>query len=161
MQVQTTRFGPLETLDLPDDAALLFPDGLPGFEQHSAFALVEDRTYLPFCWLQSLADPNVRFLMVDPAVVDPDYHPTVTGSDADALALEAGDAFRVYAILVARDDLRTATANLKAPVLVNWPRKLGRQVILMDDRYGLRHPLVPADSAAPSRGELRADACSS
>ena len=42
MFVRTARLGPVETLELPEEARLTFPAGLPGFEDYTAFALIED-----------------------------------------------------------------------------------------------------------------------
>ncbi|NBQ61596.1 MAG: hypothetical protein EBU40_04855, partial [Proteobacteria bacterium] len=41
---------------------------------------------------------------------------------------------------------RLSTVNLLAPVIVNRKRGVGKQVILSDARYSLRHPLLSTGS---------------
>jgi flagellar assembly factor FliW len=63
--IRTTRYGEMETITISETAVLHFPDGVPGFEQHQRFALIEDAKLAPFHWLQSLHDPLVGFLVIE------------------------------------------------------------------------------------------------
>ncbi len=138
MELKTTRFGRLETLEIPEESVLEFPHGLPGFESHKSFALIEDANYMPFRWLQSLGDPDVAFMVIDPALVVGTYDVDVVELDVECLELVEGNDPDVMCILVMPDDFRSATVNLKAPIVVNRPRQRGKQVILTDERYPLR-----------------------
>lgn len=142
MRVDTTRFGQLETLELPDHAILTLPRGLYGFEAHRDFAIIEEARYLPFRWLQALDDPCLRFVLLPPALVDPRYAPELSPSDRALLELAPDERYDLYAIVVVPPDLRAMTANLKAPLVVNPRRRLALQVILSDERYSLRHPVA-------------------
>jgi len=144
MYVRTARLGPVETLELPEEARLKFPLGLPGFEEYTAFALVEDPYYAPFCWLQALDDPHVCFLLIPPESVVPDYELELGDEARESLRLEDGAEPRVYCIVVVPQNVQEMTANLKAPVVVNPARRRGRQVIRTDERYPLRHPVLQA-----------------
>lgn len=146
--VRTTRFGPVETVSVPEAAILDFPEGLPGFEGHRAFALIEEAEHQPFAWLQSLDDAAVRFILVDPQLILADYAADLPEADVEALRLARPEEARLYAILTIREDPATLTANLKAPVVINMPARRGRQVILADERYSLRQPVVPATDRA-------------
>ncbi|MBX5492392.1 MAG: flagellar assembly protein FliW [Chloroflexi bacterium] len=152
MDVQTTRFGVPETVPVEDEALLVFPHGLPGFESHVHFALLEEPAYLPFCWLQSLHDPDVAFIMLDPFLLRPDYDFELSPADVALLQLDEHTVPRVFCILVVPGDVRQMTANLKAPVVLNPRRRLGKQVILTDDRYPLRHPVLAAQDALQPLG---------
>jgi flagellar assembly factor FliW len=152
MELQTTRFGRLETLEVPEAGVLEFPHGLPGFESHKSFALIEDERYLPLRWLQSLGDPHVAFLVMDPTLVVGTYDVEIGALDVDCLELTEGNDPELLCILVIPEDFRSATINLKAPIVVNRPRQRGKQVILTDERYPLRfrafNPGTPRESAA-------------
>jgi flagellar assembly factor FliW len=139
MELQTTRFGRLETLDIPEHLVFEFPHGLPGFESHKSFALIHEAEYLPFRWLQSLGDPNVAFLVIDPELVIGTYNVDVTELDIECLELVEGNDPEVLCILVMPEDVRSATINLKAPIVVNRSAQRGKQVILTDERYPLRY----------------------
>jgi len=151
MELQTTRFGQLETLEIPAEMVLEFPHGLPGFESHKSFALIEDDHYLPFRWLQSLGDPTVAFTVISPELVVGQYEVDVADLDVECLELVEGNDPDVLCILVMPEDIRTATINLKAPIVVNRPRQRGKQVILTDERYPLRYRAFnPGSSSRPA-----------
>lgn len=147
MNVQTTRFGITDQVSVSDAALLSFPHGLPGFEELRRFALVEEPGYLPFCWLQSLDDPAIGFTLLDPFLLRPDYDFELGDADVALLGLEDGTLPRVFSVLVVPSDLRGMTANLKAPVIVNPRSRLAKQVILTDERYPLRQPVLPVVAA--------------
>ncbi len=48
-------------------------------------------------------------------------------------------------VAVAGGDPLKMTANLKAPLLVNPDRRIGRQVILGSQTYSIREPLPPVE----------------
>jgi flagellar assembly factor FliW len=144
MKVSSTRFEDLESLEIADDAIVVFPEGIPGFEQHSLFGLIEDQRFPGLSWLQSVHDPEIVFLLVDPAGIARDYAPPLDDQDLECLNLTPSDPvvdLRCIAI-VWRDEHRI-TANLRAPVVLNRKERLGKQVILTDDQYDLRHPFYP------------------
>jgi flagellar assembly factor FliW len=142
MFVRTARLGQVETLEVPEDARLSFPAGLPGFEDYTAFALVEDEYYAPFCWLQALDDPYVSFLVVPPTSVVPEYDLGLADEDQEGLRLEGGVEPRLYCIVTVPQDVEALTANLKAPVVINPARRRGKQIIRTDERYSLREPVM-------------------
>jgi len=149
MQVQSTRFTTPETLDVPEEALLVFPEGIPGFENHHAFALIEDERVPQVSWLQSLHNAQVVFVLVDPGGWMPGYQPSLEDQDLDCIQLRQTDSdvdLRCVAIVWPND--RSMTANLKAPIVLNRQRQLGKQVILTDDEYELRHPICPAAAAS-------------
>ena len=61
MIVQSTRFG---ELDVPDGQILDFSQGIMGFPEEKRFALMEYKPDSPFYFLQSLADPDLTFLLI-------------------------------------------------------------------------------------------------
>jgi len=149
MELQTTRFGRLETLEIPEESVLEFPHGLPGFESQKSFALIEEERYLPFRWLQSLGDPSVSFTVISPELVIGQYEVDVADFDVECLELVEGNDPEVMCILVMPEDLRSATVNLKAPIVVNRPRQRGKQVILTDERYPLRYRAFNLEAVPP------------
>jgi len=151
MELQTTRFGQIETIEIPEEMVLEFPHGLPGFESQKSFALIEEARYLPFRWLQSIVDPYITFMVIQPELVVEQYDVDVVGFDVECLELVEGIDPDVFCILVMPEDVRSATVNLKAPIVVNRPRQRGKQVILTDERYPLRYRAFhPGTSASPA-----------
>lgn len=144
MEVQTTRFGQIETIEVPDELVIEFPHGLPGFEHQKSFALIEDARYLPLLWLQAIGDPSVQFVAIDPTLIRPDYQVDVTDLDVECLELNENREADLLCILVTQGDPRATTVNLKAPLVINRQARRGKQVILTDERYPLRYRAFPA-----------------
>src|SRR5207302_4138093 len=142
MELQTNRFRHPEPLEIPEESVLEFPHGLPGFESQKSFALIEDPTYLPFRWFQSVGDPDIAFLVIDSALVVDQYKLDIAGLDVECLELIEGNDPEIFCILVVSEDVRYAAINLKAPIIVNRSRRRGKQVILTDERFPLRHSLL-------------------
>jgi flagellar assembly factor FliW len=140
MLVSTTRFG---ELTVPDEEIIAFPAGLPGFESAHHFLTIEDEAAAPFVWLQSLDDPELAFLTVDPACFVVDYQPEMSD---EAKQLFAGTAapMQVLAIVTVPEDYRLMTVNLRAPLLINQQTRVARQEVGTKGKYPLRQRLIPA-----------------
>jgi flagellar assembly factor FliW len=124
MEVQTTRFGPIQ-ID-PDDL-IRFAEGLPGFQECRDWVLLADGKNAALAWLQSVDRPEVAFAVVSPRRHVPGYRLHVARREVESLQFEDLQSARVLAIVGKSD--RSVTLNLKAPVVINLDRRLGRQVI--------------------------------
>ncbi|MCC6177617.1 MAG: flagellar assembly protein FliW [Chloroflexi bacterium] len=152
--IRTTRFGELETVQVSADDLLTFPEGMPGFERHHRFALLTDERLHPFRWLQSLQDPLVGFLVIEPGLLAADYEFDVPDPDVELLRLEDPNEARVFSVLVVPEEITAMTANLQAPIVINPACGLAKQVILTDERFPLRFPVF-GDAEARSPGRRR------
>ena len=105
-----------------------------GLERLRQFVLVEDERVVPCRWLQSLEEPALAFLVVDPKLVEPSF-------DVD---LPAGER---WVIITLRQPPEGSTANLLAPVVIDAERRIGQQIVLHESGLSLRHPIQvpPAD----------------
>lgn len=151
IQIETTRFGQRETLAIDEGCLFSFPDGLPGFDQVQVYALLEDDRCLPLRWLQAIDQPEVCFILVDPWLVLESFEVELGRRDLASLRIAEPDQAEVHAILAIRDQGASVTANLKAPIVLNRSCRLGRQIILADDRFELRQP-VAALAGRPTAG---------
>lgn len=141
--IATARFGPLA---YPENGAIQFPAGLPGFDQERAFILVEQPELAPLVFLQSLESPDLCLPTVPVAAVAPEYEWGILREDLEALGLDpsrqpvAGREVLCLAILTAAPDCQP-TANLLAPVVINLSARRGVQAVRADARYSHRHRL--------------------
>jgi flagellar assembly factor FliW len=121
---------------------LLLAEPLPGFPQHRDYVLVPaDGGGLLF-WLQSVAPDGPRFLAVSAASFFPDYAPALPGVPCAELGLaEAADATLYCLVTVPAGDVTAATANLRAPLVVNPETRRARQLVLIDGEHPIRRPL--------------------
>ena len=130
------------TLAAPPVQVLALAEPLPGFPGHRDFVLVPaDAAGLLF-WLQSVAPDGPRFLAVPAAPFFPDYAPALPRAACAELGItEAADA-DVYCLVTVPDgDVAAATANLRAPVVVNPAMHRARQIVLTDGAHPIRRPL--------------------
>ncbi|WP_051276658.1 flagellar assembly protein FliW [Desulfovirgula thermocuniculi] len=136
---------------------LNFPAGIPGLppelKEFELLALAPDS---PFFFLQSLQDENTGFILINPFFFFPTYEFELPGEETAALGISSPEQVAVFCIVNASRGLKNATVNLLAPVVVNVAAGTARQVVLVDRRYGLRHPLPQtppkmAKSPSPER----------
>ena len=126
-----------------DEDRFAFPAGLYGFPRMREFALLPaGRPGL--CWLQSTVEPGLVFLLADPFAFFPDYAPEVP--DADLALLGEGLAPRpehvaVLAVVTIGQD-GAATANLRAPLVLDTHARRGRQFVLPAERRGVSEPFT-------------------
>jgi flagellar assembly factor FliW len=122
--------------------------GLLGFEQFKDYALIAKPDEEPFRWLQVKGDTSLAFVVVDPFMAHPDYHPDIPQQDVEFLELtEPEDA--VLFNIVTLHGASNATVNLKGPIVVNRHTGIAKQVIIANaSEYSVQHPLPLAEVAA-------------
>jgi flagellar assembly factor FliW len=122
--------------------ALTLAEPLPGFPKHRDYVLVQaDADGLLF-WLQSVVAEGPRFLAVPPAPFFPDYTPVLPAAVCAELDLPSRTDADLYCLVtVLGGDVSTATANLRAPIVVNPLTARARQVVLADGGHPIRRSL--------------------
>lgn len=124
------------------EIALEVPGGIPGFEQHRAWRLVEDLDHAPFARLASVSPPGVEFLLVDPRVAKPDYPIDVPEGARLKLGAPPDEPLRLFAV-VRSPKAGPPTINLRAPLVVAPASGRATQMILDGGGWPLRFPLDP------------------
>jgi len=145
MKIQTTRFGEVE---IADEKILHFPEGIIGFHSLKRFVLLGKQSRLVM-WLQAVDNPRIAFIVINPFLFEPDYNPRLTQEDLDFLKVHDSSDLHIFAIVVVPEDPQKMTANLLGPIVINIKEKIGKQVILLDGGYSVKHPIVKqAEKAA-------------
>ncbi len=137
-RVHTEQFGDLE---YSEDAALLFPRGLPGFEKARRSVLLDDPEFAPLVHLQSLETGNLCFLALPVRSIDPDYETVLANEDREALGPrhESEPTLELALLSAAHDG--SLSANLLAPVVIDLSTRRAVQAVRFDTRYSHRHLL--------------------
>ena len=138
---ETLQFGKLE---IRDEDVIVMPEGLLGFSHCKRFVILEDPAQAPFCWLQSLDNTDLSFVLIDPLLIKADYQIQVPQEEVRELELEDPKEARVLVIVVVPKDVQQVTANLKGPIVINPQNRRAKQVILMDAQYPTRYPFLVA-----------------
>ncbi len=138
MKVKTTRFGELEVQ--PTDV-ITFSEGLLGFENIKKYFVVDPGDSTLILWLQSTEDEKVAFPIIEPKIFKPDYIAKLLPADLNGLELESLQAAKLYCVLTIPANVTEMSANLKAPVVVNSAKKVGKQIVLQDSKLSVKHEM--------------------
>ncbi|NMC31978.1 MAG: flagellar assembly protein FliW [Veillonellaceae bacterium] len=141
MIVQSTRFG---ELDVPDGQILDFPQGVLGFPAEKRFALMEYKTDSPFYLLQSLADADLTFLMINPFAFFNDYEFAMDDALMAEIGVTADNPPSVFNIATVKDKIENMTVNLAGPVLVNLRDRKAAQWVIEKTVFPTKYALFPA-----------------
>lgn len=145
MKYTSSRFG---TFDVADESVLTLPSGMLGFPESRRYVILDHDTAAPFKWLQSLDEPALAFVIIDPDLFLPyDYRIEVSG---DAMAEVQGngedDLATAVILTIPSDDPGRITANLRGPLLMNSRTRLCKQLVLSEE-FPTRYPLFPTPTA--------------
>jgi flagellar assembly factor FliW len=137
MKIRTKYHGEFE---IYEKDIFNFEHGIPGFLDEKQFVLLplEDT---PFVILQSVKTPTLGFAMIDPFIYFKDYNFDLDEQSVTQLMLSSEKEVAVYVILTVADPFEQTTANLQAPIVLNYEKKLGKQVILTNTPYKTKHRL--------------------
>ncbi len=141
--LETRRWGLLE---IDPDAVIHFPRGIPGFEDCQHFSVFNSEEIQPFQWLICVDNPELGFVIINPNLFRPDYAPELLDGDTLDLQIDPGDQMAVYAIVTIEDDPRQSTANLQGPLVMNLSKRLGKQVVVVDEVYSVKEKILSAKS---------------
>jgi flagellar assembly factor FliW len=130
MKIKNSQFGEIE---FDDEIIINFPDGLIGFEDLKRFIIIEDEECKPFRWLISVDEPEIGFAIIEPTLVVEDYYRR-SGFDPEVYVL--------FVIVTLNRDVSKISVNLKAPVVIDKVKKLGKQVILENEEFEVSHQLL-------------------
>lgn len=129
MLISTSRFGSVPVK--PDDI-VIFPSGLIGYESCRRWVLLADVENDSVGWLQCVHLSDVAMAVISPRRFLPEYQVRVSRSQLVPLELNGIDHAFVLNVLALNSG--RLTVNLRAPLIINLHRRLGRQVITSDEQ---------------------------
>jgi flagellar assembly factor FliW len=145
-----TKTKPFGEIEVDERQRLEFPQGLLGFENLNSFVLL-DAAQPPFYWLQSVDEPDIAFVLINPVFFKPDYQPDVPPEDLEEIGIRNPEDQLVFAIVTIPEQQELMTANLQGPIVVNKKQKIGRQAISRNPRWLVRHFILEELAAVKDR----------
>jgi len=143
MKYTSSRLG---TFEIKEENVFTFPSGLLGFPESQRYVILDHDTAAPFKWLQSLDEPALAFVIIDPDLMLTNYRVEVSDEAMAEVQCQGGDDMSTAVILtIPSDDPGRITANLRGPLLMNPRTRLCKQLVLSDE-FPTRHPLFPLTS---------------
>lgn len=128
MRTIATRFGPVAIE--PEDV-IRFRDGLIGLPNCRKWVVLADCVHQAVAWLQSVEEPLLALPVVSPRRYVPNYRLRVAKQQIESLLGDKSEALHVLVIVAGTDG--SLALNLRAPLVINLDRRLGRQVVAADD----------------------------
>jgi flagellar assembly factor FliW len=125
-----------------NDDVITFPNGIPGFEKNKKFVLVQIPDFVPFEWLVCVDGSRLRFAIINPMLFSPNYAPKIVKEQLEDLSIEKPEDILLYAIVTIADNPLASTANLIGPVVINKTKRIGKQIIVEDERYSTRETIL-------------------
>ena len=155
MKLATRVVGEIE---LAEDQIIEMPSGMIGFPDVRRFALLAfDDPEVPFVYWQCVDDPSLCFILIDPALLFPDYEVVLPAELLEDIELESAPDGSVYVTVTIPSDPQEMTANLMGPLVVNRSARKAKQLVLSDPRYNTKHPIfkreAPGHACANSENE--------
>ena len=129
--------------DKENKKVIVFPKGIPGFEDHTSFILEKEKDS-PIVHLESMEDKEVGFVLFPPQLYFADYLSKVEfgPEEVESLEITEEDTVEVWAIItLSLSDITKSTVNLRAPIVINPRTNQGFQFILNDENYSSRQQL--------------------
>jgi len=152
--INTRDFGGIE---VQEEKIIHFPYGIIAFEEMKRFFIIESgQEDLPFCWLQSVDEGDLAFVLLNPFLFKKDYELEIPDGVVEELEIETEEEVAVFSIIVVPEDINKITANLLAPVIINTKSFKGKQIILSDKKYTTKHYIL--EELKKAKGVVQ-DAC--
>jgi flagellar assembly factor FliW len=137
MKVVTHQFGELE---ISEDQIISFPSGIIGFENCKEFVVINAEDFEPFKWLISLDNQEFGFPILNPFLFVENYLDEFSPSVSRKISQE-NSAIEVYCVVTLKGDNNKVTMNLKGPIIIDYDKNEGKQIILTNDDLSVSHPI--------------------
>lgn len=145
MKIKTRYFG---EIDIQEEKIIRFEQGIFGFGEYKEYTVlydIESEKEPLFSWLQCTTEKSLAFPIVNPLRVREDYNPIVE----DAILSELGDFkdedLAIFLLATVPEDVKNASVNMKAPLIINTNNRKGMQVIVENEDYEIRHRIKKED----------------
>ena len=140
MKLNTKQFG---EVSIDDKKIINMPDGVPGFRQQKQYVVLEKKETSPFFLFQSVDDPNLAFVVMDPLRFYPEYTLSVKDFDTTIKWDFGNEELSCFVIVtIPHGKPEEMTANFMAPIVINNKRKEGMQLILQGSPYSHQQLLL-------------------
>ena len=142
MKINSAKLGEIE---YSEDDVITLSSPLLGFPDLQDFLIISDDNSYPFLWFQSVEDADICFILIETNTFFKDYNPDIPKRELKVIAISDKKEMKLFSIVVVPTDPKLSTANLRAPLVVNFEKILAKQIILDDDAYKIKMPLFESE----------------
>lgn len=152
MVIETKYLG---KMDIDEEKIILFENGIPGFIDEKEFIILDIPGNDLLQLLQSLRSPHLAFFIANPHQFDQSYHFILPESVLEALQITTEEEVIILSIMTINEPFHTSTINLQAPIIINYRTRLGKQIILNEERFSMKTAI-----SSPKQTEKGDSSCS-
>ena len=129
-------------LEINEENIINFEYGIPGFEELKQFTIIDIEEYNPFLLLHSIEDHNIAMIVLNAGILDLEEDLKIPENKLKELNKNEESEVGVFLILKVIDDDKKMTANTKAPVVISFKNRKGRQIILDNENLSMDYPII-------------------
>ncbi|GAA0077562.1 flagellar assembly protein FliW [Clostridium sp. CTA-5] len=120
-----------------------FLKSIPGFDENlRKFIVVDLKGMEPFKLFQSLEDDKVGVVVVSPFDFCYKYKVDLSENIIRELDIQESKDVMLLTTVTLNSNPKKITTNLRAPIVINISNRLGKQIILNNEDYAIKHPLI-------------------
>ena len=145
--IETSKFG---NVTYNNTDIIKFVKPILGFGDLSQFIVITRPESEPFKWLQSIENPSVCFVIVDPRLVVSQYSIEISSHDIKLLdGSEKQEDYQIYVIVtVPNGHPEQISINLQGPIVVNVKHLKALQMVLNNPDYDIRYGIFEKSQTA-------------
>ncbi len=131
MKILTRDFGEVEATE---NDIISFEQKIFGFEEYTDYIMLFDDEFNgEIAWLQSTEEPDLCFIIANPALTVNNYEPKF---EKEAKKIVGEGTYECWLVMVVKEDFKESTVNLKSPIVINLDNQKAMQLILEE-----KHPI--------------------
>ncbi|HHW24133.1 MAG TPA: flagellar assembly protein FliW [Bacillota bacterium] len=142
MIIETMDFGFVE---IREEDIINFPLGVYAFREHKKFVVLQNPDSAWMLHLQSIDGPKPRFILLDPYMFVSDYSPILPSEADEIFGTRDPSKLSIFVIAFIPGNIRDMTVNFKSPIIIDFDRKIGAQLILENPGYEVRTRLFGSE----------------
>lgn len=149
MFIKTRDF---DHVEIKKEDILTFQNGVYAYENVKNFVLLKDKENPWMVYLQAVDAPDPRLVLLDPYLFFGDYAPVLPDCAYGLTKAEKRSDLCFFVVAVFPEEIQNTTVNLKSPVIINFEKKHGAQVILENKEYSVKTRLFSARETKSGEG---------
>lgn len=121
---------------------IFFEQGIPGLEKYKKFEISSIERNDKFKMITSIDDSNIGFVAISPFELKKDYEIDLNDEIIKELDVDNPKEVLLLNLVTLGKTLEKSTVNLKAPIIINIKNNKGKQLIIQEDKYNIKEPLM-------------------